>query len=400
MNNIRYNAVARFFHWLVAGLIVSQYILAKLAERAEEQDRIVAQLGLLANHKSVGITILALAMLRLTWRLTHSPPKLPRDMPRWQHAISGLVHWVIYGLIFALPISGWLMSSAKSYSVSVFNLFVLPDFVAANEALANNLLNIHELLGKALFVVAVLHILAAFKHLFIDKDGVMQRMAGWGGVALFAVCVVVVISQFGILKTKAPAAQKDQITAQQPGQINVVAETTEASQKAKASNLPSWQIDYANSYIKFSGDQAGASFTGQWQAWQADIRFSGTNLGASQFDVTIDIASVASGDAERDGYIVGEDFFNQEQYAQASFVASEFTKQEGGYTTIGQLTMKNTTKPAEFNFTISETAQGNELVGRARLDRLAWNIGTGDWADTSWVGQFVDVEVKVVTMKN
>jgi len=174
--NLHYSPVAKLLHWLVAGLIVLQFILAKMAGIASEAGNAVRELALLANHMSVGITILVLAVLRLAWRQKNQPPALPSAMPQWQVTASHLSHWSMYALLFALPITGWLMSSASAYSVSWFNLFQLPNLVAPNPDAKAIFEETHETLGMLLLLVASLHIGAAMKHALFDKDGVLQRM--------------------------------------------------------------------------------------------------------------------------------------------------------------------------------------------------------------------------------
>jgi cytochrome b561 len=102
-------------------------------------------------------------------------------MPRWQHAASRLTHAAFYLLLFAMPVSGWLMSSASNYPVSWFGLLQLPDFVRPDEGLKDLLEDVHETLAKALIALAVLHVVAALKHQFIDRDGLLMRMLPWRG---------------------------------------------------------------------------------------------------------------------------------------------------------------------------------------------------------------------------
>ena len=381
--NKQYSNPAKILHWLVAGLIVGQYVLAKLAEYAEEQQAVVNQLALLANHKSVGMTILLLAVIRLLVRRRFRPPELPSSMPQWQQTVSHISHWLLYGFLFALPITGWLMSSAKAYSVSWFNLFAFPDLVAPNEALAERLLAAHDLLAEALFVLALVHILAALKHHFFDKDEVLVRMSDKASWTLFAATALLCVLVLGRLFS---GSTSEQVAPQANS-----ASTTEFS----ASNLPLWEIDYNNSFIKFSGDQAGAPFTGEWQKWQANIQFDPDQLGKARFDVTIDPDSVFSNDEERDGYIRSADFFDVAQYSQATYRADRFAKTEQGFSSTGQLMMKGFTSDAILTFTVENNGDGLTLSGTAPIDRLVWNIGAGDWTDTSWVGQEVIVEVRV-----
>ncbi len=169
----RYSAVAQLFHWVIAGLVVTQFVLARMADDLPLGAR---KLGLLARHKSFGMTILMLAILRLLWRLKHSPPALPPAMSPLERAIARGTHIAFYVLLFAMPITGWMMSSAKNYSVSWFSLFTWPNLIGKNEAAFNFLLATHQTLSYVLFVIAVLHILAALKHHFWNRDNVLLRM--------------------------------------------------------------------------------------------------------------------------------------------------------------------------------------------------------------------------------
>ena len=180
-SDARYGGVAIALHWLVAALVVTQFVLASLAEAAEESGSLMGQIMWLARHKSVGITILCVAAVRIAWRLANPVPAYPAGMPGWQRVAASGAHWALYGLLFALPLTGWAMSSAANFPVSVFGLFTLPDFVAADDGLKQLLADVHEVLAEALFVLALVHILAALKHQFIDRDGTLARMFGAGG---------------------------------------------------------------------------------------------------------------------------------------------------------------------------------------------------------------------------
>jgi cytochrome b561 len=180
----RFGAVAQGLHWIIAALIVVQWLLIEWAEAAEGARKsnpaaAMEQLAWLARHKSVGITILALAALRLGWRVASRPPPWPAAMPRWQVHAARATHWLFYALLFALPISGWMVSSSGNHPVSYFGLFTLPDLVAPDKALHHRLEDIHEFCFDALVVLALVHIVAALKHQFVDRDGVLLRMLPW-----------------------------------------------------------------------------------------------------------------------------------------------------------------------------------------------------------------------------
>src|SRR5665213_3585708 len=151
----RYGAVAQTFHWLIATLIVIQFVLAYTAD---DLPLGAHKLALLARHKSFGMTVLMLAVLRLLWRLKHPPPELPSGMTPLERILARGTHVAFYVLLFAMPLTGWLMSSAKNYSVSWFGLFTWPNLIGKNETAFKLLLSTHHILSYALFGIAVLHI--------------------------------------------------------------------------------------------------------------------------------------------------------------------------------------------------------------------------------------------------
>src|SRR5688572_14868599 len=123
----RWGTVSQAFHWVIVALIVTQLTLASIAERLPLGG---AKLAALAWHKSVGITILGLAILRLAWRWANrAAPPLPPTLKPYERALANVSHFLLYALLFVLPLTGWLMSSARNFPVSWFNLVQLPDLV-------------------------------------------------------------------------------------------------------------------------------------------------------------------------------------------------------------------------------------------------------------------------------
>lgn len=169
----RYSAVAQGFHWVIAGLIVTQFTLAWMAD---DLPLGMHKLALLARHKSFGMTVLMLAVLRLLWRLFNRPPELPAGMSKAERILAKSTHVLFYILLFAMPLTGWLMSSAKNYSVSWFGRFTWPDLIGKNEQAFELLKTTHHTLSWLLLAIAILHILAALKHHFWNKDDVLRRM--------------------------------------------------------------------------------------------------------------------------------------------------------------------------------------------------------------------------------
>ena len=168
----RYGALAQLFHWVIVVLIITQFVLALRAEGLSP----IKKIGVLGTHKSIGITILVLAVLRLAWRLFNPVPPQPRGIPRWQELAAHVSHFLLYALLFITPMLGWLMSSARAFSVSWFGLVQLPDFVASNRPLYDSLMTVHYWLSWTLVAIAFLHVAAAIKHHFVLKDDVLRRM--------------------------------------------------------------------------------------------------------------------------------------------------------------------------------------------------------------------------------
>jgi len=168
----RWGAVAQLLHWLIVALIVVQVTLATLADDAPPLRR----LTLLARHKSFGLTILALALLRLAWRWANPTPELPTTLKPHERALARFTHVMLYALLFAMPLSGWMMTSARGFPVSWFGVFQLPDLVPKSKPLYEAMLTTHGALACALGVVVALHVAGALMHHFVKRDDVLRRM--------------------------------------------------------------------------------------------------------------------------------------------------------------------------------------------------------------------------------
>jgi cytochrome b561 len=170
-----YTRTAVFLHWLIALLIACGFTLGTYMVDLHISPR---KLRLYSYHKWIGITVLALVLIRLVWRLTHRPPpQVP--MPRWQLRTAQATHYLLYALMIATPVCGWLYSSASGYPVVYLKLWQLPDLVHKNRDLAKVLVEIHGFLGWSIFWVVLLHVAAALKHHFIDRDDTLRRMLAW-----------------------------------------------------------------------------------------------------------------------------------------------------------------------------------------------------------------------------
>lgn len=169
----RYTGMAIFFHWVIAAIIALSFPVGLIMGDLPVSPN---RLKLFAYHKWAGITVLWLVFLRLAWRQFHPAPALPLTIPPWQKQASRIVQVILYGLMIAIPITGWLYSSAAGYSVIYLNLIQLPDFVEKSKGLADLLHEVHEWLNWVLLALVLTHALAALKHHWIDRDDVLKRM--------------------------------------------------------------------------------------------------------------------------------------------------------------------------------------------------------------------------------
>ena len=168
-----YTRTAIALHWLMAIAFVALFTLGLyMADLPLSPDK----LKLYSWHKWAGVSLFLLAIIRLSWRLTHRPPALPTHMPRGEQFIAHAAHHLIYVVMFAVPLSGWLMSSAKGIQTVLFGVWPIPDLLDRNKELGNLLQTVHW--GLNLFFAALIvgHVAAALKHHFIDKDDVLTRM--------------------------------------------------------------------------------------------------------------------------------------------------------------------------------------------------------------------------------
>jgi cytochrome b561 len=173
----RYSTTAIVLHWVLALAILSAFAVGVLVD---DMPFSPLKIKVINWHKWAGVSILFLSVLRLVWRLTHRPPALPASieqaMPGWQRTAYHGTHHLMYLLFFAVPLLGWAYSSAKGYPIVWFGVLPLPDLLPVNKELAETLKEVHGAAAWGLIGLVALHVGAALKHQFIDKDGLLQRM--------------------------------------------------------------------------------------------------------------------------------------------------------------------------------------------------------------------------------
>ncbi len=168
-----YTFTAIGLHWLIALTIIGSFALGfYMADLPISPQK----LKFYSWHKWAGVTIFLFVVLRLGWRLAHRPPELPAGMPAWQRSVAAATHVLLYLLMVAVPLSGWLMSSAKGFQTVWFGVLPLPDLLTKNAELGDLLQQMHKLLNYSMAALVFAHLGAALKHHFIDRDDILARM--------------------------------------------------------------------------------------------------------------------------------------------------------------------------------------------------------------------------------
>ena len=347
----RWGAVSQLLHWLIVALIAIQ---ATLGLTGRLLPLGVEKLAVLARHKSIGITILGLAVLRLLWRWLNPTPPLPSSMTPHERFLARFTHATLYVLLFTMPLTGWIMSSARGFPVSWFNLYQLPDLGPKSRALYDTMVTTHAALAIALALTVALHVAGALKHHFVLKDDTLRRMLPFGRITLAAAVSVVL----------APAV-------------------------ARAAG-PAYTAVPAQSSLTYAFTQAGAENQGRFKSFTVSF-----DPAASRLDVVVDMRSYDTGDQQRNDTLGGKDFFDAAQYPQSRFSASRIEKTATGYEATGALTLRGVTRNVAVPFTWhTATMQGRSvgyLSGQTILRRLDFGVGQGQWQSTDWVGNEVTV---------
>jgi cytochrome b561 len=169
----RYDLVSQSLHWGVTVLIIAQFALGWSADDLAAGNR---KTGLVAWHASLGMSLLVLATLWAAWRWRHPSPMLPSKMRSWERRLAFLTHATVYCLLFVLPLTGWLTMSARRAPMRWFGLFAWPPLMPGNQRSADILADLHSLLSGVLCTLLILHVAAALKHHFRDRDDVLAGM--------------------------------------------------------------------------------------------------------------------------------------------------------------------------------------------------------------------------------
>lgn len=446
----RYTPVAIALHWVIALCIIAMIPMGLWMTSAISDPATQAlAYRVFQIHKSIGFLILGLTALRIFWRLTHPVPPLPATMKPWEGLAARAAHVAFYGLMLALPLTGWLYVSA-GWAVSTdralvvptswFGLFGVPHLPWIGEAstalrrtVAFQAMGAHSMLAWGAVALIVLHIGAALKHQFIERDGVLAHMVPgldhghasgaprpgarqkWldraAGLGLVATIIVAAAIAYSPAPPTAPIGATTSArvgqggapgAARENGAHQDLARSKDAGQQATqpldktAATATGWTIDYPASRIAFSGTHSGNDFTGGFGQWQGDIHFDPANLAGSRATVLVQVASARTGDATQEGAMEGEEWLDPKGHPVARFQADTFRAIAADrFEASGTLTLKTVSLPVVLPFTFNDTDGVATVSGALKLDRRAFDIGMQSDASGDWVSMDIGVNIAV-----
>lgn len=423
----RYTAVAIALHWLIAVAIIAMIPMGWwMGDAINEPEHQARAYQVFQVHKSIGFLILALTVLRIVWRLTHPVPALPGRMKGWEQFAARATHAAFYGLMLALPLTGWIYVSTGwavgtdaplAVATSWFGLFPIPHLPwiehaseATRRVTAWLAMGAHSKLAWGAIVLILLHVGAALKHQFLDRDGVLAHMipglphgeeapapeptpaVRWAERLAALAFVAVIGIAFALAAWPAPQAGKAAPVA------------TAAAPAADAAVTPgtaaAWTIDRAASAIEFSGTHAGNAFRGRFDQWEGQVWFDPADLAGSKAVVTVRTASARTGDATQEGSLSGAEWFDPAAYPTARFETTAFRALGGNrYEAAGTLRIKTATVPVVLPFTFDEADGVATAAGRLTLDRTALDLGLMSDAGGEWVSKAIGVEIRVTARR-
>lgn len=432
-NPDRYSRVAIILHWAIAAAIVFQIVLGwRMGGENSASTYAVFQL-----HKSIGITILLLSVLRLVWRLTHRAPPPPAEMPKYERIASAITHIAFYMIMIGLPISGWVLVSAAKIDIPTllystipwphigFIADMQPEMKSAWEVWAANA---HSALAWLTYILLAVHIGAVIKHQWLDKQALLARMTGSGQAGLKeprlwgALAIIVLIGISATLyalpagKAAAPVADATQEIDEQSAGVRETASTEtpevaateqatteeEAEPEAEAKMpLSQWSVNKSSAALTFATSWSGEAINGRFGDWDADVKFSPDDLPNSRIRVTISTHSVSTGDAQRDSTLPGTDFFDTSAHPNAVFTANRIRKTgDNRYVASGTMSLRGVSAPMSVNFRLNIDGDNATVSGNANLDRTTFGVGQGMYADTGSIPAMVRVNFNFTAKRN
>ena len=383
----RYGGVTKMFHWVIALLILTLLPLGLFANDLpyETSQELTRKAWYFSLHKTLGVTMFFVALARIVWAISQPKPGLLNADHKVESFAAETVHWLLYGALIIVPLSGWIGHAAAAGFAPIWwpigqGLPLVPKSVGVEHFFGA----LHWVATKVLFAALLLHFLGAMKHHIIDRDATLWRMLPGepaigplptqhtSAAPLFSAVLVwgLTIAVGGVLAT----ARSDAETIA-PVQLTEVASD--------------WQVQ--DGTVEITVVQFGSEVTGSFANWTAAISFDESIADGTAGDVTatINVGSLTLGSVTQQA--MGADFFDATTFPTAVFMG-EIQHAPNGYEAVGTLTIKENSVPVSFPFDLTVTGDTAVMTGALTLDRR--NFGVGDsMADASSLAFEVSVRI-------
>ncbi len=372
-NSDRYGLVAQAMHWAVALLILALFGLGLLMSNLsfETEEQITRAFFIFSLHKTLGLTVFTLAILRILWAILQPHPQPLSSHKPVEVFAAQVVHWLLYVLIFAMPLTGWLHHSATEGLAPIWGPFpqrigLVPQTEAAEVFWGWA----HFLTAWVMGAIIALHIAGAMKHAVLDRDGTLRRMIP--GMARNVLTTPteafkVVAPVLALLVTLATGAAIVLTVPHEHDHSHGQATTDGGFQS-------NWSVVAVESTLAISVIQNGNPVAGQFGVWTAEILFDSESPEAAQLAVDIDITSLTLGSVSQQA--LSADYLNAEAFPTARFASTGFTPVgKDQFETQGILTLAGVEKPLVLSFTLALDGDAAQADGTATILRLDHNVG-------------------------
>lgn len=412
----RYSSTAKFLHWAIALALAFQLGLGWQLEHIPKGPLLFAAYQM---HKSVGISILLLTLVRIAIRIVHRPPPLMADNP-WALLAARIVHWALYAIMLIGPLTGWILVSTAKIKVPTLLFGVVPwPHLPVPHGWHEPTESVHGAVATLLLILFFLHFLGALRHQFLKDENILGRMLPFmtvapvskakAGIAAFLAFFVMWAAhgagwQYPFSRPKAapavatPAPQNGtpvaplatNLKAASPEEAAATPDQAEA-EKEVSQPLADWNVS-PGGRLGFAASWSGQPVNGSFGRWNAAIKFSPDEVENTAIRVTIDLATANTGDSQRDESLKSSDFFNIGAHPKAVFTANG-AKALGHdrYQSSGTLDLHGVKRPVTLSYTVKIKKGVAQVTGSTSLDRTSFGVGSGEWASTDQIAAKVGV---------
>ena len=392
--NQTYGIVAQVLHWVTALLILLLLVLGIYMHElpVDTAQQVEEKIWLYSLHKTLGILTFGVAIVRVVWAVVQTRPFPINSDKKLESTLASVIHWLLYGCIILMPITGWLHHAALEGFAPIWWPWSqdIP-FVPKDPHLAKLFGNAHFLTAVLLMGSLFLHIAGAAKHVIVDRDQTLARMTpgkvvkferplpqpGKGRIYLVLVALVFTGLIVAIFSSQTPVIQN-------------ASSITESG----VSSTGKWIVDHSKSKLEVEIIQGGKPVAGSFSNWQAEIEFDPDKLEKANVAVSISIASLSLGGVTEQA--ISKDFLNAAGYPQAEFSSKKFIKiEDGKYQAEGELSLIGETNPLVLPFDLKIENGRAFMSGRTKIERLDYGIGQKGFSTDGTLGFTVQIMVNL-----